>query len=263
MSVDEGGGAPAAEPLQFETVDRTAPAARSCPACNRPIADTYFEIAGKVICPTCATSLSGGKNGRGSLPRAALWGAGAALLGTLVWFAIVKLTNHEIGLVAIGVGLIVGMAVRRGGRGLGGWRYQALAIILTYVSITASYVPFVIEGVRKAHDEKAATIDSSTGTPAEPQADQAGEPGARTTGAKPVSPKPNLGLFALAWVIVFGIAFTAPFLNGNIMGLIIIGIALYEAWKINRRVPLSGPFRLGGGMPAVAAGGAPPSAASP
>ena len=25
--------------------------------------------------------------------------------------------------------------------------------------------------------------------------------------------------------------------------LIIIGVALYEAWKLNRRVPMSGPFR--------------------
>ena len=40
----------------------------------------------------------------------------------------------------------------------------------------------------------------------------------------------------------------APFLGGfeNIPGILIIGFALWEAWKMNRRVPLQveGPFRL-------------------
>ena len=40
----------------------------------------------------------------------------------------------------------------------------------------------------------------------------------------------------------------APFLGGfeNIIGIIIIGIGLYEAWKLNRRVELtiSGPHAL-------------------
>jgi hypothetical protein len=38
------------------------------------------------------------------------------------------------------------------------------------------------------------------------------------------------------------------------MGLIIIAIALYEAWKINKRIPIAGPFRLG---PAGIGAGAP------
>jgi hypothetical protein len=35
----------------------------------------------------------------------------------------------------------------------------------------------------------------------------------------------------------------------NIIGLIIIGIAVFEAWKLNRRVVLNiaGPFRVAGG----------------
>ena len=254
MSGDETGGAGA---LQFETVERATPAARACPACNRPITDTYFEISGKVICPVCAGAV--GKGGRGSLPRAALFGAAAAVLGTIVWYAIVKLTNHEIGLVAIAVGLVVGIAVRRGGRGLGGWRYQTLAMALTYVSITASYVPFVVEGIRHAHDKKVA---ETSGAKSDADAPAATPP---ANEAKP-APKANLGLFLLAWALVLGIAMAAPFMSGNIMGLIIIGIALYEAWKINRRVPLSGPFRLGGATPPLAtaaAGGANPPVTLP
>ena len=67
----------------------------------------------------------------------------------------------------------------------------------------------------------------------------------------------------LALGLVLGLAFAAPFLGGtsNIMGILIIGIGLYEAWKINRRVPLSGPFRFGPATPPLMA--APPGAAPP
>jgi hypothetical protein len=58
---------------------------------------------------------------------------------------------------------------------------------------------------------------------------------------------------------VFRRAFTGPFTGGrSIMGWIIVGIALYEAWKINKGVPISGPFRL-----ARAAAPAPASPATP
>jgi hypothetical protein len=55
----------------------------------------------------------------------------------------------------------------------------------------------------------------------------------------------------IACVFVFGFALIVPFLSGTsgIMGLVIIGIALYEAWKITRSVPpvIRGPFQVGDG----------------
>ena len=49
---------------------------------------------------------------------------------------------------------------------------------------------------------------------------------------------------------IFVIAAALPFLAGfeNIIGLLIIGFALWEAWKINRKVELAvvGPFQVGG-----------------
>jgi len=222
MSANGAGGSGGAE-MQFDKVDLAAPGeAQSCRLCKRPIDGEYFEIARNVICGACAAALDGSKQGRGSLGRALLYGVGAALLGTIAWYAIVKITDREFGLLAIGVGLLVGIAVKKGARGLGGWRYQALAMVLTYVSITASYVPLIIKGF----------VESGAN---------------------------------LALGLVLGLAFVAPFLGGtrNIMGILIIGIGLYEAWKINRRVPLSGPFRFGPATPplmAAAPGGAPPAA---
>ena len=57
------------------------------------------------------------------------------------------------------------------------------------------------------------------------------------------------GTIALGLVALVAIAVVAPFLAGfeNILGLVIIGFALFQAWKMNRRVPLaiSGPYAVG------------------
>jgi len=50
------------------------------------------------------------------------------------------------------------------------------------------------------------------------------------------------------WAFVFATAVAAPFydLPGNIIGLAIIGFALFQAWKMNRRerIALTGPFEI-------------------
>ncbi len=214
--------------MQFDKVDLAAPGeARGCRICKRAIADEYFEIARAVICRSCATALSGSKEGRGTFGRALLFGVGAALLGTIVWYAITKISGYEFGLLAIGVGLFVGVAVKRGGRGLGGWRYQALAMVLTYVSITAArYVPMLI---LEASDAKRSRGDGN------------GARGERGAGAERCTRRHRDGpaarsrapALALALALLLGLAFIAPFMGGasNIMGIIIVGIGLYEAWK--------------------------------
>jgi hypothetical protein len=63
-------------------------------------------------------------------------------------------------------------------------------------------------------------------------------------------------------VLLFAIAFIAPVLAGlqNIIGLLIIGFALWEAWKINkaRQLNFTGPFSVN---PQAAGGMTPPGAA--
>src|SRR3954470_2056070 len=221
MGVDANAGSG----MQFDKVEgpgATAPPA--CAQCRRPL-DEYFALGGAMFCRTCVD----GFRARASFWRALLYGAGAAVVGTIVWFAILKLFNYELGIIGIVVGVFVGVAVRKGARGLGGWKYQTLAMALTYVSITASYVPLVLKSVVDSAEkaEKATGATAADGTASE----AAPVPGAPPAAAPaPVAKKPPAhisgGAVAFAFLVVFGIALAMPFLAGagNFMGWIIIGI---------------------------------------
>jgi hypothetical protein len=73
-----------------------------------------------------------------AFPRAILYGAGGALLGSLI-YALVGLWI-EIGFVSILVGILVGNGMMNGSGGVGGRRYQVVAVILTYFAVTFAYV---------------------------------------------------------------------------------------------------------------------------
>ena len=47
--------------------------------------------------------------------------------------------------------------------------------------------------------------------------------------------------------MLFGLMLALPFLSGieNIIGIVIIAIGVYEAWKINKRPAITGPHAVG------------------
>ncbi len=157
-----------------------------CSGCGRSVSDEYFEIGGRVACRACSTALTGAAGGTKRFVRALMFGGGAAVVSMIVWYAIIKFANMELGLIAIGVGLFIGMAVRRGAGGLGGWKYQALAMVLTYGAVTVCKVPLVYQAVVDSHETKKADGDAP--------ADEA-KTGAANADNAGTSKKPGLGTF--------------------------------------------------------------------
>jgi hypothetical protein len=244
-------GAPSG--LQFETATYTQPAVlKTCGDCHKAIASTYFDLGGKTVCPACRELLA---PRRGDFWRALLYGGLAGAVGTLVWSLIIYATGYELGLIAIFIGVGIGMAVRRGSRARGGWKYQTMAMILTYVSITTSYVPMVWKSmVQGLHDKEPAAQSeaAASGDGENPELEKASV-GDAVPATAPKTGSHGIASLVLALGLLWGIALAAPFLSGlsNILGLVIIGIGLYEAWKINRLVPLSGPFQMANVAPPV------------
>jgi len=243
--------------LQFDKAEPTpgqaeAPAA-GCATCHQPLTGVYYQVNGAASCERCKTQIQYDQmsaSAAGNILRAGTFGLLAALAGGALWYAVRATTGYEVGLIAILVGVMVGAAVRAGCRRRGGIGYQLLAVALTYFGICVQYVPDIVKAIR----DQQPSNQANTANPASPTSAPASAPAATAepAAAIPDAPPPSdhsLGvqlLMAAGLLVAFAMA--APFLGGfeNIIGILIIGFALWEAWKINRRVPLQieGPFRL-------------------
>ncbi|MEX0691366.1 MAG: hypothetical protein WD934_04785 [Gemmatimonadales bacterium] len=203
----------------------------SCAVCHQPIADEYYRVAGTAFCPTCRDTLTAA-NVRGvaahEFVRAGLFGLVGAAGGAAVYYAVLLGTGYEVGLIAILVGFMVGYMVRKGAYGLGGRRYQILAMTLTYLAIGATYIPFAIQSWEESQATTAETevIDEPTPEP-----------------ISALGVVVGLALFAAALPIIVVIGGFPD----TIISALIIGFALHQAWRMNARLRLAfdGPFKSG------------------
>jgi hypothetical protein len=240
--------------LQFDRAEFSGGAQPTvCATCRAPIRDTYYEVDGQVTCDRCRRRAEFARTS-GSAParfaKAAVFGTVAAAVGAGLYYGVRALTGYEFGLIAIVVGLMVGGAVRAGSGNRGGVPYQLLAMFLTYASIVSTYIPPILQEITKANPGAAAPA-TADGVPAA----DAPATTVATAGETPAPPAaaaaaaaPSLAGLAIAVAALVFLAFAAPFLMGieNVIGIVIIGIGLFEAWKINRKTALvvAGPFRM-------------------
>jgi hypothetical protein len=224
------------------------PGSPTCGRCQKAISSAYFEVNGHVVCASCKAALQRGAAGNGMtrLLRAAAFGMGGAVVGAGIYYAILAATGYEIGLVAIAVGWLVGRGVQKGSLGVGGWAYQTMAVGLTYLAIVSTYVPFIVKAM-----EDRSTADSTIVTPAAGGDSVTVRPAVATVTADSTPTEMTAGRFALGVLALVALAAAAPFLAGieNVLGLLIIGFALFQAWQMNRRVPLTitGPYAWASG----------------
>src|SRR5256712_2063445 len=231
---DEQTGAPTGGNLQFERAERATRAiGADCAVCKQPITTSYYEINGHVTCQRCRSRIIAERDrGTSGTRFAKALGLGllAAAAGAGIYYAVAAATGSEYAIVAIVVGLLVGSAVRKGSNRRGGWRYQALAMSLTYSAIVVTYIPQIIKAVT---ERRASVINEGA-----PRADS----------VRVVPKQVGVGGVLLGLGALFLLAAALPILAGigNIIGLFIIGIALYEAWRLNKAIPLriTGPYQV-------------------
>ncbi len=127
---------------QFNTAEYSS-AGEVCKSCKKPIAGDYFRINGMVACVNCTNQL------RGQIPvdtniaflRAIAVGIGAAILGCALYAAFVIASGISIGFVSLAVGWLIGKGMKIGSSGIGGRRYQIVAVVLTYLAVSMAEVP--------------------------------------------------------------------------------------------------------------------------
>lgn len=289
------------EELQFDRVVSNATAEEqssqrpvvTCAGCSTPIQTEYYHVNGHTTCERCRDAVAA----RVAVPRgwksfalAAVLGIGAAIAGAIVYYAVIAITDFEIGIVAILIGYMVGYAVRKGTGGRGGRRFQILAAVLTYWAVGLAYTPIAFKGASDGDGEKpvavaadsasdsasasvaaASITDSATApntapaanpttalTPAVTSAssgDSAASPAVGGEEEKAGGGSMLLGLGALfVFVFALPVMIIAGSLPSGLISAFIIFIGIHQAWRMTAAPPLklSGPYRVGAQTSAAA-----------
>jgi hypothetical protein len=196
----------------------------TCAACRRPITGPYFQINAAQACAECANKIQEQipKDSHAAFVRALVFGTAGALVGFALYVTFALVTGLVIGWISLAVGFIVGKAMSFGSRGVGGRRYQAVAVLLTYLAVSMSAVPIAIYQMRQHQAQS-----------------QFGEPVASH------GEHMNLGN-AIGVLALLGIA--SPILElrdpvHGIIGLVILFVGIRFAWRFTagRTFNVSGP----------------------
>jgi uncharacterized protein (DUF983 family) len=195
---------------QFATAEYApGSSALKCAACQGPIGGTYFQVKGAPVCAACAQTIraKAPRDSHAAFVRAVVFGTAGALLGLALYVTFALTTGLVIGWVSLAVGFIVGKAMQMGSGGVGGRRYQVVAVLLTYFAVSISAVPIAIE----------------------------------QSGAHIIFPK------AIAALALAGIAspfFDLRDPTYGLIGLVILFVGMRFAWRFtaSRAVQVSGPY---------------------
>lgn len=213
---------------QFATAEYAPNSATmKCAACQQPISGAYFQIKGAPVCVACTEKIRAQipRDSHGAFVRALVFGIAGALVGLVLYVAFALTTGFIIGYASLAVGFIVGKAMQLGSRGVGGRRYQVVAVLLTYFAVSMSAVPIAIEQAQQHRQTQAQSAGTETATPPRGHA--------------------SLGrtVAVLAWV---GIA--SPILDlqdpaSGLIGLVILFVGIRFAWRFTaaRTLNISGP----------------------
>jgi len=247
MDSNPGGAAP----LQFDTaVSTLTPSTAAtlqgvtCAVCQRTVSDEYFDVNGQSVCEGCRAELEQlGRTPRSwaLFTKAGLFGLVAAILGAILYYAVIAITNFEIGIVAIAIGFMVGWAIRKATASRGGRRFQVLALVLTYWSVGLAYTPLAfqqIAGKNKNEQTQAATQASAPAASESPD----------ETAAVSI---PMVLAFLVGFSLALPVLVVFGSLPGGALSALIIAIGMRQAWQMTGvpTLQISGPYRIAAGSP--------------
>lgn len=195
--------------LPAEPVSMGGSGGVTCANCRRTLTDVYHTANGEPICANCRHILEGAARGvtqPAVLAKSLVFGAVATLAGALLYWAVIRFFNLEIGLVAIASGWMIGKALREGADGRGGPSLQYIGAGLVYLSVALAYLPFVME-------------------------------------AAPPGSSLLAGLYVALRVPLQQIVDTGA---GGLISALIIGFGMMQAWQMaaTPKVAFQGPFRV-------------------
>lgn len=238
----------------------------TCSRCGIPLSE-YWAVDGTVLCERCKDEALADREapqGRaGRILKAIGLGTGGMIVGATIWFLVAKFTGYEVGLIAILLGFLVGKGIFIGSGKRGGLGYQLLAAAITYFGIGVGMAPMAFEQLREGIEARADSLGRTTlaDTAAAPALSELSDSALDAELAKldsavaaakdtPTPAIPNAAGVVLGLVAVVVLILSLPILSivgGGFIGILIYGFALYEAFKLTRKVDpaVSGPHPVG------------------
>ncbi len=237
---------------QFGTAEYIGtPGGDHCQFCHQPIAGNYYRANGAMSCAACAEKMRGelAQDTHVAFVRALLFGIGAAVLGMILYATFEIATGIIIGYASLAVGWMVGKAMIKGSNGVGGRRYQIVAVLLTYAAVSTAAIPVWIHyaGQEKHQQQKKSSrSQDDLDAPADPGSNAASNSSSDSGQLQPTKPRPSM-ISALGTLVLMGLA--SPFLElsdmpGGLIGLFILFIGMKFAWQFTAAKPMQvfGPF---------------------
>ena len=233
------------ERATYENRDEARP---PCGLCQKELGSHYWRWQQRVVCASCRDQLERtlAKSRSGASFAKALLLGGLTALGCGIAYAVfVAISTIQIAFVTIGIAFLVAKVIRKASSGVGGLRFQVLAVVLTYVAGTMGYVPAIFKAISSDAKSHAAQTQSTTPAASKDADGKDGEvegtPGDRHQPA-------DVGTLLGAIAFLGGLVLASPFLTftESPIGMLIILFGLWEAWKRSRGVPLSldGPYNV-------------------
>jgi hypothetical protein len=239
---------------QFSTAQYSdQPSADACKVCRQPITGTFYRANGAAVCGSCAERVKREvpQDNHARFVRGLLFGIGGFLAALIAYSVVgILLKGWTIGYLSLGVGWVVGKAMITGSGGVGGRRYQIVAVLLTYAAVSMSAIPIGLSLARsdpeQAQEEKQEPGKPS-GQAAGSPAQQAETPSAESKAGESDGEKTSFAR-ALGSLALLGLA--SPFLElqdgfSGVIMLIILFVGMNFAWKMTAgrgNVVITGPF---------------------
>ncbi|MBV9075701.1 MAG: hypothetical protein JOZ10_18920 [Acidobacteria bacterium] len=244
---------------QFETAEfPSAQGGNVCFVCHQPVSGTYYRVNSRMACAACTERLRNSlpKDSHAAFVRAVLFGAAAAIAGLALYAMVGIVTGLMIGYVSLAVGWLVGKAMMKGSGGLGGRRYQIVAVLFTYAAVSMAAIPIgIAEYMKEKKPQQGIARGQGTSTPGEggqPEAGQGAADSQRPADSSDqnvrLARKPSIAS-AMGYLALMGLA--SPFMElasdsfHGLIGLVILLVGVRIAWQLTRgRPPLvvDGPF---------------------
>jgi hypothetical protein len=215
----------------------------SCSHCKVAIRERYWRANDKIFCAVCRGQIAAaieGSRAKASFGKAVLLGGAVALACGIGYAIFVQASGMQLALVTIGIAWAVAKTVRSASGALGGRRFQILAVLLTYVGSAMGYAGPVLHAFRDRAEKRAEkkNADDEADSPSTSKADK---------------PAAGAGMVLVAVLLTFGFILAAPILVAPHapIGLVIVLIGLWQAWKLSRPITivLDGPYNVGSGAP--------------